>query len=538
MPYLIYAPDTSNEKVYELSTGEISIGRERDNIIVLINQTSVSRHHAKIIIFQDSVSIVDKNSSNGTFVNGNKIDSCLLNEGDIIHCGNAIFKFVSNLNQEQDIGPKNIVKEYLQESDKTELNQLLDQQQYDSQSVLKLRQKDINLQAVDKLKILLEVSKQLSSPTELEILLEKILDLLFQIIKVDRAVILLVNEKTGQLEQKAVKGKEGIITEGRFYSKNITNFALEKGTTFLTTDACLDQRFDNPESIVSQSIHGAVCIPLKPRNKIIGVLYADNLSLSNVYSDEDLEFLTGLANQAAIAIDNTQLYKKIQAEAILRNKLERFFPLTVARKLKETDKLEIVDTEVTALFSDISGFTKMSSTMEPRQIISMLNEYFKIMVEDIVFRYEGTLEKYIGDALFAIWGAPYQTANDEEKAIKAAIDMQWAVRRLNQQREKRHQKPIAIHIGINSGKVAAGNIGSEQLIQYATIGDTTNVTSRICSEAKADEIMISQTTKEKLKSHIFPLEKIPPVMVKGKDEPIQLYRLLWQQVPSELDKNS
>ncbi|NEQ37811.1 MAG: FHA domain-containing protein [Okeania sp. SIO3I5] len=536
MPYLIYAPDTTDEKLYELPAGEISIGRERDNIIAITNETSVSRHHAQIIISQDSVNIVDRQSSNGTFVNGIKIESCLLNEGDLIHCGNAIFKFVTNANQEKDTGPKNIVKEYSQESTKTELNLLLDQQQDDSLSVLKLRQKDVNLQAVDKLKILLEVSKQLSSPAELEILLPKILDLLFEIIKVDRAVILLVNEKTGELEQKAVKGKEGITTEGRFYSKNITNFALEKGTTFLTTDASLDRRFDNAESIVSQSIHGAVCIPLKPRDKVIGVLYADNLSLSNVYSDQDVEFLTGLANQAAIAIDNTQLYKKIESEAILRNKLERFFPLTVARKLKETDKLEIVDTEVTALFSDISGFTKMSSTMEPRQIISMLNEYFKVMVEDIVFRYEGTLEKYIGDALFAIWGAPYQTYNDEEKAIKAAIDMQWAVRRLNQEREKRQQEPIAIHIGINSGKVAAGNIGSEKLIQYATIGDTTNVTSRICSEAKADEILISQTTKEKLKSDNFPLEIIPPVMVKGKDEPIQLYRLLWQQVSSELDQ--
>jgi len=199
----------------------------------------------------------------------------------------------------------------------------------------------------------------------------------------------------------------------------------------------------------------------------------------------------------------------------------------------DTNNEKLYELRTGALFSDISGFTKMCSMMEPRKIISMLNEHFKIMVEDIVFKYEGTLEKYIGDALFAIWGAPCRTTSDEEKAIKAAIDMQWAVRRLNQEREKRKEKPIAIHIGINSGKVAAGNIGSERLLQYATIGDTTNVTSRICSEAKADEILISQTTKEKLKSQIFPLEKIPPVIVKGKDEPIQLYRLLWQQVQSE-----
>ncbi len=532
MPYLVYAPDTVNEKIYELLTGETTIGRERDNTIAITHETSVSRRHAQVIIAQDSVMIIDQNSSNGTFVNGTKIDCCQLKEEDLIHCGNAVFKFFVNQKKEP-ISPTNIVKQYSHDSSETELNNLLDEQNSDeSVSVLKLKQRDTNLQAVDKLKILLEVSKQLSSPTELEILLEKILDLLFKIIKVDRAVILLVNENTGELEQKAVKGKDGIAAEGQFYSKNITNFALVQGNTFLTTDASLDENFNDAESVISQSIHAAVCIPLKPRNKVIGVLYADNLSLSNVYSDEDVEFLTGLANQAAIAIDNARLYKNIQAEAIIRDKLERFFPQTVARKLREVDQLEIVDTEVTALFSDISGYTKMSSTMEPRQIISMLNEYFKLMVEKIVFRYEGTLEKYIGDALFAIWGAPYQTANDAEKAIKAAIDMQWAVCQLNEQRKKRYQKPIAIHIGINSGKVAAGNIGSEKLIQYATIGDTTNVTSRICNKAKSDEILICKTTIDMLKEQNFPLEEMQPVIVKGKDEPIQIYRLLWQEVPS------
>ena len=538
MPYLIYAPETVDEKVYELSFGEITIGREKDNMISITHETSVSRHHAQVIVAKDSVMIIDQNSSNGTFVNTTKINSKQLKEGDLIHCGNVVFKFVTdepNQDNEEKIGPTNIVKQYSQESTQIQLNELLNEQQNDDyQSVLKLKQKDINLQAVDKFRILLEVSKQLSSPTKLESLLDKIIELLFQIIKVDRAVILLVNEITGELEEKAVKGREGITTKGRFYSKNITNFAIEKGTTFITTDACLDTRFDSPESIVSQLIHGAVCIPLKPRDKIIGVLYADNLSLSNVYSDEDVEFLTGLANQAAIAIDNTQLYKKIQEEAIIRDKLERFFPKTVARKLREVDKLEIVDTEVTALFCDISGYTEMSSTMEPRQIISLLNEYFKLMVEEIVFRYEGTLEKYIGDALFAVWGAPYQTIDDVERALRAAIDMQWAIRRLNKEWEKRGKQQIAIHIGINSGKVAAGNIGSEKLIQYATIGDTTNVTSRICGKAKSDQILICKSTIDRLNNHNFPLEKIEPVEVKGKDERIQVYKLLWQQVPSKL----
>jgi class 3 adenylate cyclase len=109
--------------------------------------------------------------------------------------------------------------------------------------------------------------------------------------------------------------------------------------------------------------------------------------------------------------------------------------------------------------------------------------------------------------------------------------MQWAVCRLNEEWAQRGKQPIQIHIGINTGKVAAGNIGSEKLIQYAAIGDTTNVTSRICAVAKAGEILISQSTFSQLKSWNFPLTKLDPVSVKGKEQPLQLYRLLWEQWP-------
>jgi class 3 adenylate cyclase len=216
----------------------------------------------------------------------------------------------------------------------------------------------------------------------------------------------------------------------------------------------------------------------------------------------------------------------------MRDKLERFFPEAVSKKLREEGNLEIVETEVTALFSDISSFTQMSSTMQPRQVIEMLNEYFKVMVEDIVFPYEGTLEKYIGDALLAVWGAPYQKVDDADRAVRAAVEMQWAVRRLNQEWVKQRKQPIQIHIGLNTGKVAAGNIGSEKLIQYAHIGDTTNVASRICSAAEADEIVISQSTFDKLRNPNLPLEKLPAIKVKGKDEPLEVYRVLWEQLPS------
>ena len=537
MPYLIYNPETPNERIHELVSGKNTLGREWDNRIALPDG-SLSRHHAEITIGYNHAAITDLRSLNGTFVNEVKIGQCELNDGDLIRCGSVVFKFVDQLAtryRQKSLDDKDaqisIVKQVSPEPRHTVIHNLLEQHRTD-RSVLRIRQKDAGQRAVDKLKILLEVSKQLSTPEEPEQLLEKILDLLLTIVDVDRAVILMVNEATGQLEHKAVKSREGIPSDSQFYSTEITNLVRMNGEAILTTDAHIDERFSSSESILRQAIHASMCVPLKPREEVIGVLYVDNLSMPDVYSDEDVEFLTGLANQAAIAIDNAKLYKTMQEEAVLRDKLERFFPQPVSRKLREEGNVEIIETEVTALFSDISDFTKMSSTMEPRQVIEMLNEYFQVMVEDIVFPYEGTLEKYIGDALLAVWGAPYQKADDAQRAVQSAIEMQRAVCHLNQEWAERRNLQIQIHIGLNTGKVAAGNIGSKKLIQYATIGDTTNVTSRICSAAKAGEILISQSTLDKIKGWNLPMEKMSPVLVKGKEQPLQLYRLLWEQLQS------
>ncbi len=535
MPYLIQDPESTKPVIHELKLGINSIGRESDNSIAVIDK-SLSRHHAHIILEGRRVVVMDIGSLNKTYVNQIQVDQAELKDGDLVRFGMVTFKYTrqlehisqSTLPHLQAGGDFSILSQFAPEQSQTHLQTLL---RSDSQShpgtALKLRQHDKTQRSVDQLKILLEVSKQLSTPQEPEALLTKILDLIFEIINLDRAAILLVNPETHQLEPRAIKAREGVIINEQFYSSTIVNFVREQGIGILSADAGTDQRFREAVSVVYQAIRASLCVPLKPRDVTIGVLYIDHLSSINIYTQEDLEFFTGLANQAAIAIDNSRLYTQIQQEAILRTKLERFFPPAVSRKLKEDHSLEIIDTEVTALFADITGFTQMSSKMQPRQIIEMLNEYFQVMVEEIVFKYEGTLEKYIGDALLAVWGAPYQHPDDADKAVQAAIEMQQTMARLNHQWRQQGKSAIQIHIGLNTGKVAAGNIGSKKLIQYATIGDTTNVTSRICSVAQADEILISQTTLAQLKNLTIPLEKLPPVMVKGKEHPLELYRICW-----------
>ncbi len=538
MYYLTYAPGTPEEKIYQLQEGQNTIGRAYDNLI-LIDHPSISRYHAWIEVNPSGVIIKDLGSRNFTFVNEVKIEQTSLKDSDIIRFGSQefIFRLVKKeqsptlTETEPSPTPINVEKLELFRKERP-----LEQTQFSFNtvfgegsisSVLKIKEKNVYQRTLDKLKVLLEVSRQLSSPQSLEQLLKNILELLFEIIHVDRAAILLFNLQTQQLECQAFKSNLSTDNGQIFYSTKITNWVYENGKILATADASQDERFQDSKSILGQQIHASMCIPLKPKEEVIGVLYLDNLDLWGMYSDEDIEFVSALANQAAIAIDNTRLYEQIESEAVLRSKLELFFPQTVRKKLQEADKLDIVEREVTVLFADISGFTEMSSTKKPREVIEILNEYFNVVVEDIIFKYEGTLEKYIGDALLAVWGAPYQNPDDADRALQAAIEMQRAVQQLNQRWRQERNLEIKIHIGLNTGKVAAGNIGSQKLIQYATIGDTTNVCSRICNVAKADQIVISQPTLNKLNNLNIPITKLPLVTVKGKAEPLQLYLVNW-----------
>jgi len=218
---------------------------------------------------------------------------------------------------------------------------------------------------------------------------------------------------------------------------------------------------------------------------------------------------------------------QLHKEAVSNERLSRFFaPELAARIAAEPDVAVRVDERnVTVLFCDISGFTALSSGMPPRQVVDLLNAYFPPMV-DIVFRHGGTLEKFIGDALLAVWGAPFGGPDDADRAIAAAMEMQQGIATLNARLTAAGYPPIEIHVGLCSGPVAAGYIGTEKYIQYAVIGDTTNVASRICSVAEAGEILIAESTRLLLTRPGLELQPLPPVTVKGKAEPLSLHRVL------------
>lgn len=320
MPYLIHHQTTAREKVYQLKSGLNTVGRLLNNDIVL-SDSSISRNHADIEVKPNETIVKDLNSKNHTFVNGIQIRESRLQEGDVISFGNVTFTYVSTYRAKsspvkQDDQPR-IIKKVNSEQN-VKLFENLASPQVTDHSLIKIPTENSEQRILEKLKILLEVSKQLCSPEKPQQILAKVLELLFKVIDVDRAVILLVNELSNKLELKAVKVGDGLEDSGQFYSSKIANLVRETGDAILTADALRDERFNQAKSIVSSSVHASICVPLKTNEKIIGVLYVDNLFMPSVYADEDVEFLTGLANQAAAAIHMANEFYKREQEFLKR----------------------------------------------------------------------------------------------------------------------------------------------------------------------------------------------------------------------------
>jgi adenylate cyclase len=165
----------------------------------------------------------------------------------------------------------------------------------------------------------------------------------------------------------------------------------------------------------------------------------------------------------------------------------------------------------------------MAESMQPDAIAQILTEYFSEMVE-IIFEYGGTLDKFVGDSVMALWGAPIAHADDPDRALRAAVAMQHAIRRLNERWVSAGRPEIGVGIGINHGEVFAGNIGSHRRLEYTVIGDAVNVANRLCSEASPGEILVSEALLQVVKEHAD-YEYLPEMALRGRTRSVQVYRV-------------
>jgi len=531
---------TSGEQSIDLQLGrKLVVGRAVTSDVPIYDPT-ISRRHAEIVLTDSGVRVTDLGSSNGTFLNGAKITEAEAGANDVVTFGKVAFRVkevTAPVPRPQVVAPPDFASPKPGKggvAGGTIVRQLpvsggvpaivIDQPE--GSSHLKVRGQSQEERREKKLSLLLEVSKELSKQQELDRLLDKVVDFTFQIMNVDRVSILLLDGKSDELIPRISKSRTGDASAAKHVPQSIARKAVEERVAILSDNAAADERFKG-KSILIQSVRSAMCTPLMGSDqKVLGILYVDNLTATHSFADEDLEFLIAFGGLTAIAIENSQLSERIRREALVRSNFERYFSPNIASVIAEQQdagKLPSQKLPVVVFFSDIRGFTPMSETMNPDEIAGLLTDYFTEMV-DIVFEHSGTLDKFMGDAIMALWGAPIAHADDADRAMQCALDQLDTLEKMNAKWKESGRQPLAIGVGINFGEVFAGNIGSNRRLEYTVIGDAVNTASRLCSSAGGNEILISEPFYKAPKNPPK-VEALEPIQVKGKTKKVPVYRV-------------
>ena len=384
------------------------------------------------------------------------------------------------------------------------------------------------------LELIYEMSKTLGTVFDLKAIFEKATDLIFRGTPADRVVALLTDE-TGDgnsnqpLRQIALRTRDesiSKITEKLTVSRTITQKVMRDRVALLSQDARADVQFQGAESIVSQGVRSTICAPLITESSVHGVIYADRLDPFAAFTEDHLELITAVTAQAAVIVETVRAHDRLAREEVARANYSRFLPEYVVKQLLENPdsfRLGGVNQTITVLFADIRGFTSLSERENPERVVRLLNRYFTAMTE-IIFEHGGTLDKYIGDGLMALFGAPTTTPNDAINAAKAAVAMQRKINTLNGELVAEGLTPVTVGIGLHTGDALIGYIGSEKRSEYTAIGDTVNLAARLEANARGGQILLSDATAAAI-GNAFPLVAREPITVKNRVQPVSLFEL-------------
>lgn len=517
----VYSVNPPGAVSLELDKDVIRIGRMPDNDIVL-NDVLISRKHCELRRDGKCWKIVDLQSLNGVYVNNLRVGDTVLASGDLILVGNFQIVFEETV-QSRPIAEQNFSDELIKP-----VKELGDELGLDA----KFDDKNEQLQRDRESRyfyILYQISRALNAANNLNEILDLSLELIFQIINAERGVIMLLDAKD-KLDLRSVRIRSQNIADAMEInvSQTIARKAIEEKAGIITNDAKYDPRFKSGQSIIAYNIRSALCVPIWEREKIRGVIYLDNLLNCYAFSEEDLKLLTAIANQVALAIRQEELSDRMKEEAIFRTNLSRFHSPDVVNQIMEHSKHEqelrhqVSEREVTVLFADICRFTGLSERVRPEELAQLLNDYFDSM-SSIVFKYKGTVDKFIGDAIMAIFGAPISYGNDAELAVFAAMEMLSELENFRNTLPPNRQ--FHIRIGINTGMVVAGYLGSKQRLEYTVLGDSVNVAARLQQLAPPSAIYLGEATYKRVQG-AFKLKDLGSIQLKGKEKKINVYMVM------------
>jgi adenylate cyclase len=499
----------------------VLLGRSEECDVVFPIEKGVSGLHAQLEFENDSWAITDLKSRYGTFVNEQRVTKQWLRPGDRLKLG--IFDVQVELSEVQVLsaGGVSIVNsinihdfaQSIESSDRRSEDFSPANDSFDAASI----------QFRSLIRAFGLAGETLLAMQTQDEMLDSILSLLFTTFSCERGAVGL---STGDALEIEVQRKRSLNPNDDFQlSQTVVNETVENRNCVLIQDTST-AHYSKAASLQQQDVRSAMCAPLYHDGKVSGLLYLDSRDEDFQFDDSDLKILAAIAMFTAVGLEKIEMRNRIAQEERAREKLSRYSsPAVVERILNSNDatELEPEERELSVLFADLSGFTSMSETMSPREVASFLNGVFE-QLTIAIFEQEGTVDKFIGDAIMAIFGAPLPQEDHALRAIRAAIRMQEELDKYNY--ELFGTNKIRMRIGVNSGLAVAGDIGSFKRRDYTVIGDTVNVASRLeSSVAQPHQVVIGQKSYELAKDHLECMA-LDPIKVKGKSAPVQSYLVL------------
>jgi adenylate cyclase len=478
-------------KIWETPESEVVFGRAEEKWPVILDLSpdqKVSRLHGRIWEEGGSYWLEDLNSSRGTLLNGQDIKGrgkqLLLADNSIVVGRTALH-----------VGPG------VAESRKTSyLEQgtfLLPEKHHDESGVAIA--KDIDATEVEptspggvedasakRLRMVCELPFQFAIHTSLKSLLPAIVDQLVEAIPTGESWALVLRER----ETDALLLRAYHYVERPYLSETLLRRAMADRKAFVWKR---NAQMEISGSVAQSGIETGMYAPLLWQGESLGAICAGTRRSDAVFTDDDVRLLVLVSQYAAMAVATHRLQDKLRRESIIKaNLLRQFSPKVADQLLAHRGHLRLggVRSEVTILNSDIRGFSQFAKDMDSDEIVEMLNEYLGVLVP-VIFAHKGTIDKFMGDAVLAVFGSPGSDPMQHENAVRAAVEMQTAVSRVNQVRQVRGAPACDFGIGVHCGEVVHGFVGTTDRMEFTVIGDPVNRTQRYCAAAAAQEVLIS-----------------------------------------------
>jgi len=529
---------------WDLPPGISVVGRDLRNHICLTD-LRVSRKHFEIERRDNRFIARNLSTTNGTFLRGEPIVEETLRDGDLIALGDTVLEFVDQARTSQilfDEVDKTIGWMPQEEEQKQDINFTIALQQH---SVRNMAESETDLKRLrlltERLAMLQELSNSMIQEADESRLMSMLMEQVCAALEPDSGYLFMADQESQKLHPVVINernraGQYAIVDPAAAkafkISRTLVQRAINERIGILAADTLRDDRFKDQGSIIMAGIRSAMCVPMIVNEEVLGLVHLDTKSVSRQFNTEDLKLLTMMMNQAAISLRNARLRTRIVAEETQRKALSRYVaPQLVDQLLKlgaEAGKARNV--LISVLFCDIRGFTPMSERLAPEQVMELLSRFCSA-VSETIFAHNGTVDKYIGDCVMAVFGSPAPEPRHARRAVDCALAILEATRKIQIE-----GRSLGVGIGVHTGPCIQGNLGSDAMMQFTAVGNTVNTASRLCGIAPPDTLLITENVIQTMGKDALAFDTdlfADEVQFKGKTERVPVFRILAKKLDWE-----